>query len=157
MQRVRCERPPEEAAAAYDEALSDVTLDFVFLGIGRDGHTASLFPNAPALEERERRAVATDAGMEPLVPRVTLTLPVLGGAAVALFLVTGETKSAAVARAFGGEPSPETPASLIRGRRTVVVLDEAAAPGASRRDAPAAYILTAACLRTSSRSRSRNN
>ena len=132
VQRVRCERPPEDAAAAYDDALAGVTLDLAFLGIGPDGHTASLFPNAPGLEERERRALAVEAGMEPLVPRVTLTLPVLRDAAVALFLVTGERKAEAVARAFAAEPDAATPASLVRARRTVAVLDEAAAATLSR-------------------------
>jgi 6-phosphogluconolactonase len=125
--RIRGERSPQEASAQYDEELRGRTLDFVLLGIGADGHTASLFPRGPELDERERRAVAVEPRMEPFVPRVTMTIPVLAEAALALFLVTGEDKAEAVARAFGGEPSPDTPASLVRGRRTVAVLDAAAA------------------------------
>jgi 6-phosphogluconolactonase len=125
--RVRGELPPEEAAAEYDAALEGVTLDFAVMGIGPDGHTASLFPNAPTLDVTDRRAVAAEAGMEPFVPRVTMTLPVLGSARTMVFLVTGENKAEAVERAFARPPSPATPASLVRGQRTVAILDPAAA------------------------------
>jgi len=125
--RVRGELDPEAAAAEYDAALQGVTLELVVMGIGPDGHTASLFPNAPALDETERRAVAAEAGMEPFVPRVTMTRPVLAAARVMLYLVTGKGKAEAVGRAFAGEPSPDTPASLVRGAETVAILDRAAA------------------------------
>ena len=84
------------------------------MGIGPDGHTASLFPNAPALDETERRAVAAEAGMEPFVPRVTMTRPVLGAAETMVYLVTGEgegrrgearVRGRAVA-GHAGEPRP---------------------------------------------------
>ncbi len=125
--RVRGELPPEEAASAYDAELRGVTLALAVLGVGPDGHTASLFPDAPALTERERLAVAAEAGLEPLVPRVTMTRPVLEAAATALYLVTGGGKARAVRLAFAGEPGLATPASLVRGRRTLAVLDRAAA------------------------------
>jgi 6-phosphogluconolactonase len=125
--RVRGELEPEDSAAEYDAALQGVTLGLAVMGIGPDGHTASLFPNAPALDETERRAVAAEAGMEPFVPRVTLTRPALATARVMLYLVTGEGKAEAVGRAFAGEPSPDTPASLVRGVETVAILDRAAA------------------------------
>jgi 6-phosphogluconolactonase len=125
--RVRGEREADEAAALYDEELLGVELDLAVLGIGEDGHTASLFPRSPALEERERRAVATPAGAEPFVDRVTLTVPVLERCRRVLFLVTGESKAEPVARAFRAPPSAETPASLIRGTTTVAILDRAAA------------------------------
>jgi 6-phosphogluconolactonase len=127
--RVRGELPPEEAAAEYDAALDGVTLDFALMGIGPDGHTASLFPNAPALEETERRAVAAEAALEPFVPRVTMTRPVLAAARTMVYLVTGEAKAEAVERAFAQPPSPDTPASLVRGQRTIALLD---GPAASR-------------------------
>jgi 6-phosphogluconolactonase len=125
--RVRGELPPEEAADEYDLALDGVTLSLAVMGIGPDGHTASLFPNAPALEETERCAVAAEAGMEPFVPRVTMTRPMLGTAETMVYLVTGKGKAEAAKRAFGGSPSPDTPASLVRGRRTIALLDRPAA------------------------------
>ena len=125
--RIRGELAPEEAAAAYHRELDGVQLALALLGIGPDGHTASLFPHAPALEERERRAVPAQAGLEPFVDRVTMTLPLLRAAALVVFLVAGESKADAARRAFGEAPDPGTPASLVRGRRTVALLDEAAA------------------------------
>ena len=127
--RVRGELGAEPAAALYDEEVRDVRLDLALLGVGPDGHTASLFPGAPALDESERAAVAAEPGLEPLVPRVTLTLPKLREAAVVLFLVTGADKADAVERAFGRPPSAETPASLVRSAQgtTIAVVDLAAA------------------------------
>jgi 6-phosphogluconolactonase len=125
--RVRGELPPEEAAGEYDVALDGVTLEFALMGIGPDGHTASLFPHAPALDVTDRRAVAAEAGMEPFVPRVTMTRPMLAATRTMLYLVTGENKADAVVRAFEDEPSPATPASLVRGRQTIAILDRAAA------------------------------
>jgi 6-phosphogluconolactonase len=125
--RVRGERPVEEAAALYHEELDGVTLDLALNGIGPDGHTASLFPDSPALGERKLRAVAVEAGLEPFVPRVTMTPRVFGEATVLLYLVTGESKAAAVRAAFADEPGPETPASLVRGRTTIAILDAPAA------------------------------
>jgi 6-phosphogluconolactonase len=125
--RVRGELDPEQAAAEYDEALEGVALSFALMGIGPDGHTASLFPYAPALDETRRRAVAAEAGVEPFVPRVTMTRPVLAAAETMVYLVTGEAKADAAARAFAGQPDPATPASLVRGRRTIAILDGPAA------------------------------
>jgi 6-phosphogluconolactonase len=125
--RIRGELEPEEAAAEYDAALDGVTLDFALMGLGPDGHTASLFPNAPTLDEAERRAVAADAGLEPFVPRVTMTRPFLETARTMVYLATGEGKADAVRRAFAEEPSPATPASLVRGVQTIAILDRAAA------------------------------
>jgi 6-phosphogluconolactonase len=125
--RIRGEAPPEEAAAEYDAALEGVTLDLALMGLGPDGHTASLFPNAPTLEVTDRRAIAAEAGMEPFVPRVTLTRPPLAAAGTMVYLATGESKAEAAERAFAQSPSPATPGSLVRGRRTIALLDRAAA------------------------------
>jgi 6-phosphogluconolactonase len=125
--RVEGELGAAEAARRYDEALAHVTLDLAVNGIGPDGHTASLFPRAPTLDERERRAVAAEAGLEPFVARVTLTPPVFAAVRLLVYLVTGAAKADAVRRAFAEEPSPTTPASMVRGRRTIALLDRAAA------------------------------
>jgi 6-phosphogluconolactonase len=127
--RIRGELDPEEAAGLYDAELDGVELDLVLLGLGSDGHTASLFPNAATLEESERRAVAADAGLEPFVPRVTMTVPVLCSAALVVFLAAGEDKAEAAARAFAEPPNRATPASLVRSRsgRTLAILDRPAA------------------------------
>lgn len=127
VRRIEGELGAEEAAARYDRLVDGVDFQLALNGIGPDGHTASLFPRSPALRERERRAVAVEAGLEPFVPRVTLTPPVFATVELLVYLVTGERKAEAVARAFAGEPSEDTPASLIRGGRTVALLDEAAA------------------------------
>ena len=126
MHRIRVELGGEEAAAEYDRQLEGVTLGLALQGVGPDGHTASLFPNSPALEERARRAIAVP---HEDVERVTMTLPVLSAARKVVFLVLGEEKADAVARAFAGEPDPSTPASLLRSQdgETIVLLDRAAA------------------------------
>jgi 6-phosphogluconolactonase len=120
--RVPTELGYREAAVAYERELGEAfgtdqppALDLVLLGIGPDAHTASLFPGAPQLRERERWVVGVDTpGMAPLVSRVTLTLPVLNAAREVVFLISGEDKAAAVARAFGEHPAgPEAPASLV--------------------------------------------
>jgi 6-phosphogluconolactonase len=129
VQRVRGELGAEEASREYDELLRRVSLDLVLLGMGPDGHAASLFPDQPTLAERERRAIPAEAKLEPLVDRVTLTVPFLCSAPAIVFVVTGGEKADAVERAFGRPPDPSAPASLIRSAagRTLVVADPAAA------------------------------
>jgi 6-phosphogluconolactonase len=125
--RIHGELGAPDAAELYDRELDGVTLDLALNGIGADGHTASLFPGAPALAERERRAVAAEPGLEPFVERVTLTPPVFASARLLVYLVTGDSKAAAVRRALAEEPGAETPAGLIRGVETIAILDAAAA------------------------------
>jgi 6-phosphogluconolactonase len=123
--------PAAAAAAAYDAALRDVLLDVVLLGLGSDGHTASLFPDAPSLDVADRLAVPAAPALEPFVDRVTLTIPALTAASHVVFLAVGADKAEAARRAFGEPPSRTTPASLVRSRegRTTVILDAAAAAG----------------------------
>ena len=129
--RIRGEDDPEQAAAAYEEEIRGVTFDLILNGLGPDGHTASLFPNAPALEIRDRLVVPADAGHEPFVKRITLTIPALERCRAMLFLSTGESKAEAARRAFGDPASPDTPASLVRSKlgETVALLDRDAAAG----------------------------
>jgi 6-phosphogluconolactonase len=127
--RIRGELEPDEAAAELDREYAGRELDLVVLGLGPDGHTASLFPGSPALDEDDRWAVAAPPGLEPFVPRVTMTLPALARSRVIIFLAEGREKAEAAARAFGGNPDPATPSSLVRSARgeTLAILDAEAA------------------------------
>ena len=126
--RIKGELGKEEAAADYERELGDTQLDLLLLGIGSDGHLASLFPNAPTLRQR-KRVLPAEPGLEPFVDRVTMSLPTLRAATEILFVVAGGEKADAVRRAFVEEPSPATPSSLVRAEsgRTTAILDRAAA------------------------------
>jgi 6-phosphogluconolactonase len=128
--RIKGELGKEKAAADYERELGDTVFDLELLGIGRDGHVASLFPNAPTLRQR-RRVLAAESGVEPFVDRVTLSIPALNSAREIVFAVFGAGKAEAARRAFAAAPSPDTPASLVRARdgRTTAILDCAAAAG----------------------------
>jgi 6-phosphogluconolactonase len=127
--RIRGEDDPAAAAASYERELRGTTLDLLLLGLGPDGHLASLFPNAPGLSETERLVIPAEPGLEPFVERVTLTPPALRGARRIVFLVTGADKAEAVAGALAGTPDPAVPGSLIRAEsgETLAILDQEAA------------------------------
>lgn len=135
VKRMHGELGPGKAADAYERDLRDAgepEFDLVLLGLGPDGHCASLFPDQPTLAERSRLAVGVEeAGLEPFVPRVSLTLPALASARQIAFLVTGESKADAVAAAFGdsAQPDPHVPASMLvpLADELTVLLDPAAA------------------------------
>jgi 6-phosphogluconolactonase len=113
----------EEAADAYDRLLrAHGPLDFVHLGLGPDGHTASLFPGSPALDERERLVVATGDDLHPH-PRLTLTYPALAQARLAVFTVAGEGKRDALRRVKAGD---DLPAACVSAARVTWLVDEAA-------------------------------
>ncbi|MBR1123083.1 6-phosphogluconolactonase [Bradyrhizobium lablabi] len=105
--------------------------DLVLMGVGPDGHTASLFPSYPALEETSHWVVGVPkANVEPFVPRVTLTLPALGSCREMLFEVAGTDKRAILTRVFGGENLPANRARSAG--ETVWLVDQAALPESFR-------------------------
>ena len=129
LHRIRGEDQPAAAAASYDQELRGTTLDLLLLGLGPDGHIASLFPNSPGLAETERLVIPAEAKLDPFVERVTMTPPALRSARRMIYLATGERKSEAVAGALAGPPDPAVPGSLIRSENgeTIAILDQKAA------------------------------
>lgn len=111
--RIEAERPdPEKVAAEYAVLLPD-RFDLIILGLGEDGHTASLFPHSAALEERIRRVLAVPAPSPP--DRITVTPPVLAAARDTLVIADGARKAGAVRQALLEDVSPlDCPASLVR-------------------------------------------
>jgi 6-phosphogluconolactonase len=132
--RMQGELGPEEGARRYAEELAahvdalTPVLDVVVLGVGPDGHVASLFPGAATLDAGEQ---ATCLGVrdspKPPPERITLSLAVLRAARECVLLATGASKADAVA-AMLAEPSRHVPASLLRRERLTVLADDAAAP-----------------------------
>jgi 6-phosphogluconolactonase len=129
---------PEEAARRYESELKSYygftalnparpLFDLVLMGVGPDGHTASLFPGYPALDETERWVVGVPtANVEPFVPRVTLTLPVLGSCHEMLFEAAGADKRAILTRVFDGEDLPANRACTMG--TSIWLVDQAALP-----------------------------
>jgi len=136
--RIRGEEgDPEAAAANYARTLSEVfggrrgelpRFDLILLGLGVDGHTASLFPGSPALKEVFRSVAAVHAGAASIPQRFTLTFPVINAAATIMFLAAGAEK-AKVVKAVLGEPVSALPAAMARPTdgRLVWLLDRGAA------------------------------
>jgi 6-phosphogluconolactonase len=128
--RMQGELGPDDGATEYAKELAVVfgpdvvpRFDLVLLGLGPDAHCASLFPNNPELGIKDVNVAGVhQPGMAPLVPRITLTFPPLNAAARVVFLVSGEEKAEAVARAFNGRPGPEAPSSLLQPRGEYLLL-----------------------------------
>ena len=133
--RMEGELGPDAGAGAYEAEVrarmgGDPRWDLMLIGMGPDGHIASLFPGKPEVEERSRLAVGVPlAGMEPQVPRISLTLPALCSARSAVLLITGEGKADTVARVFGDGGDRSLPAAMVdlRYGSLTVLLDQAAA------------------------------
>jgi 6-phosphogluconolactonase len=129
---------PDESAAEYARELKSFygaealdparpLFDFVLMGVGPDGHTASIFPGYPAVAETERWAVGVpQAHVAPFVPRVTLTFPVLASCREMLFEVSGSEKRPILTRVLGGENLPAGRARSIG--ETILLVDRAALP-----------------------------
>jgi len=129
---------PGQAARRYESELksfygatrldsSRPLFDVVLMGVGPDGHTASLFPDYPAIEETERWVVGVpQAHVEPFTPRVTLTLPALGSCREMLFEVSGPDRRAILTRVLDGE---DLPANRVHSTGdTIWLVDKAALP-----------------------------
>ncbi len=113
----------EDAAAAYDTLVRGLeAIELVHLGLGPDGHTASLFPGSPSLDERERFVIPTGDDLHPH-PRLTFTYPAIARARLAVFTVAGGDKRDALARIKTGE---DLPAARVRADRIVWLVDAAA-------------------------------
>ena len=134
VRRMEGERGPEAGAAAYEDALraelgDAPAFDLLLLGLGPDGHCASLFPAKPEQDVEDRLVVGVPvAGLKPYVPRITLTLPALNAARHVVFLVTGEAKREAVRIAFVERDHASPAARVDPAGRLTVLLDAAAAP-----------------------------
>jgi 6-phosphogluconolactonase len=124
-------------AAGYEDELRLVfgdglpTFDLVFLGMGADGHTASLFPGDPAVKETKRLVTKV---ARPDHERLTLTLPVLSASKLAVFLVSGAEKREVLRRVLAGD---DLPAARVAARRVVIIADAAAAPTPAGQQGPA--------------------
>jgi 6-phosphogluconolactonase len=129
--RMPAERPDRDAAAAEYAAQLPARLDLIILGIGADGHTASLFPGSAALEERARKVMAVEGPRAPR-RRLTVTPPVITSAVNKIVLAGGSEKAGAVARALEGPDDPDAcPAQLARDG--IWIVDSAAASGLRKR------------------------
>jgi 6-phosphogluconolactonase len=135
--RMRGELPPAEAAAAYEEELREYfkesdrfpSFDLILLGIGEDGHTASLFPETSALDVGDRWVVANPV-LKLETTRLTLTLPVINAAKAVTFLVAGQGKAGALKEILEGDADPRAyPAKFVRpeGGDLTWMVDRAAA------------------------------
>jgi 6-phosphogluconolactonase len=118
--------PLRESSSSLFSPSEIPRFDLVLLGLGQDGHTASLFPGHPAVEEKTRLVVRVDGAPKPPPARVTFTLPLLNAARHVVFLVTGKDRNAALRRVLNGDPA--LPASRVAPRDgTLVFLADAAA------------------------------
>lgn len=138
--RMRGDEDPETAARKYEELLREnfdlrpgeiPRFDFMLLGLGEDGHTASIFPGSPVIAEKNR-LVADVYVPERKADRITLTLPVINNSRLCAFMVNGADKHAPLSKTLNLLAEPTLPAQLVRPRAgdLIWITDEAAAKGA---------------------------
>ena len=141
--RMRCELPPTEGAANYEEQLREFfgpseeppRFDLILLGLGEDGHTASLFPETSALDVTDRWVVANPV-LKLETSRLTLTIPVINAAKAVTFLVAGEDKARALKEVLEGDADPRAyPAQLIRPEGDLTWMVDRAAASLIRKSA----------------------
>lgn len=133
--RMKGEMGPQAGAEDYEAQILEAgrpEFDLLLLGIGPDGHTASLFPDQETVHERSRLVVPVpEAGLDPFVPRISFTFSAIELAKKVVVLATGEGKAEAIGHAFGAgaSPSEHVPSSFLSAaaRELTVILDEAAA------------------------------
>ena len=123
---MRGDFPPDEGKIEYEEELRSCfnithhqvpVFDLIILGIGTDGHTASLFPGHESLHEKDALVCAVKGGT-PNVSRLTMTFPVLNNARQVLFMVAGKEKASVVSKIFsGGDAAGTVPARMVKPRR----------------------------------------
>jgi 6-phosphogluconolactonase len=138
--RMQGELGPEEGARRYAQELRELLgkdartpvprLDLIVLGVGPDGHVASLFPGAPTLDAPEQElCLAVHDSPKPPPERITLSLSVLRAARRCVLLATGASKADAISAALAA-PTSHVPASLLPRERLTVIVDDRAAPAA---------------------------
>ena len=138
LHRMKGELGPQDGAADYERVVREaggaggIRFDLMLVGIGPDGHTLSLFPGQASLDERTRLVVGVpEAGFEPFVSRISMTLAGVALARRVVVLASGESKADAIAEAFGpgAAPGPSVPSSMLvsAAEQITVLVDPAAA------------------------------
>ncbi len=131
-----CDLSTADAADGYGDGLPRDPFDVVLLGMGPDGHVASLFPGFAQLHETERWAVEVFDSPKPPPVRITMTFPALNNADAVWFLVAGDGKAEAVARALGDGTIDDTPATGVKGQTETRVAARRSSGFANRRLRP---------------------
>ena len=118
----------DASALTYAKELGDTTFDICLLGLGEDGHVASIFPGHPSFAETTHTVIGVNDSPKPPASRISLTVPTLSRSREVWFLVAGAEKADAGGRAYRGDP--ELPGGVVRGReRTLWLVDRAAGAG----------------------------
>lgn len=118
----------DASALTYAKELGDTAFDICLLGVGEDGHVASIFPDHPSFEETAHTVIGVNDSPRPPASRISLTVPTLNRSREVWFLVAGADKAEAVSRSWKGDPT--LPAGVVRGQeRTLWLVDRPAGSG----------------------------